>query len=184
MCEFISCIWTKGKKVLWDEQAHSHETIIKKHKLKDAVLMNRNFVRVELTPDYNELTHDLNKWQFKVDEEETLPDWFDEIDCSSSVRDFFKNKIKDLLFLEGTHEVRNKYVICANDSTVTARGSSTVEAWGSSTVEAWDSSTVTAWDSSTVEAWGSSITIIENIFNGKYTKKRGSNTQKIMRKVN
>ena len=78
MCKPFSCIVTKGKKVLVCENPnkHSHEEIVKEHNLNDTVLINRDWVRIEVYPYYNDCTSEVDTWEFQVDEKDTLPEWF------------------------------------------------------------------------------------------------------------
>lgn len=83
MCNFFSAIVTKNLKVLWEKGVTSHEELVKKHKLKDDKLENRDFVRIELTPEGNGaknaiFTGSTEKadWRYKVDEQGTLPGWY------------------------------------------------------------------------------------------------------------
>jgi hypothetical protein len=77
MCNFWSCLLTRDGKVLWDPAIKSHEELVEKYGLKDAKLQDRDFVRLEITPPNNDV---MNKkrgdWKYKVDEEGTLPDWY------------------------------------------------------------------------------------------------------------
>ena len=77
MCNFWSCILTRDGKVLWTKDSSSHDALIKQNKLNDSKLEDRDFVRLEITPPNNDV---MNKkrgdWKYKVDEEETLPDWY------------------------------------------------------------------------------------------------------------
>ncbi len=78
MCKPFSCIATKGKRILTCENPnmHSHEDIVQEHNLKDSNLINRYWVRTEVYPqDYNYIS-DVDTWKFKVDEWDTLPEWF------------------------------------------------------------------------------------------------------------
>ena len=79
MCRAFSCIVTKGKKVLVCENPnkHSHEEIVKEHNLNDTVLINRDWVRIEIVPMCNDYTSDVDTWKFQVDEWFTLPEWFE-----------------------------------------------------------------------------------------------------------
>ena len=78
MCTPFSCIITKAKKVLVCENPniHSHEEIVKEHNLKDTSLINRNWVRIEVYPEYYSYTSEVDTWEFRVDEFDTLPEWF------------------------------------------------------------------------------------------------------------
>ena len=101
MCKPFSCIVTKGKKVLICENSniHSHESIVEEYNLKDVSLINRNWVRIEVYPkDYN-YTLDVNTWKFQVDEEETLPEWFE------LEKDFYEDKCR-----KAAQKWKNNYI--------------------------------------------------------------------------
>jgi len=82
MCKYWSGIATKDGKVLFTEQ-DSHEEVIERSGLKDDILENRDFVRIEV-PD-----GDMKK--YRIDEEGTLPRWFEKRE-----NEFFK-KVEVLL---------------------------------------------------------------------------------------
>ncbi len=73
----FSCIVTKAKTVLTckNPNMHSHEDIVIEHNLKDVFLVNRAWVRIEVYPEDN-YTSNVDDWYFKVDEKDTLPEWF------------------------------------------------------------------------------------------------------------
>ena len=75
MCNFWSCVLTREGKVLWDKDKTSHEDIIKKHRLKDDRLEDRDFVRLEISPK-DIRSKRKSDWVYKVDEEGTLPKWY------------------------------------------------------------------------------------------------------------
>ena len=150
MCNYFSCLVTRDKKVLWSEKTNSHEDLIEKFGLKDNKLEDRDFVRVEVTPQ-DKPNRNVEEWAFKIDEVGTLPDWFN----------LNQEEIKEKVLVEALVSAKQQLVLGNEEKIVKsgfarAWGSSTVEAWDSSTVEAMDSSTVEAMDSSTVKAWGSS----------------------------
>jgi len=151
---------TRTGKVLWSERMVSHEELISEHKLKDDRLGDRDFVKFEITPKSMEkVTRSRADWQFKVDEEGTLPEWFLakrkllEVKCWAAWTDSVK---VNLAVGDEKIEVKNRYVLAAGNANVVAYGSSKVEAYNSSNVEAYGSSKVVACDSSKVEAYNSS----------------------------
>jgi hypothetical protein len=176
MCNFFSCIVTRDLKVHYSKKTCSHEEIIAELKLCDTKLIDRDFVRIEITPKNKENpTRNPADWHFKVDEESTVPSWYSKAkkQVEENIWLSWSESIKTQLVLEGeSTDQTDTYLFAVKASTVVARGSSKVEAWGSSTVVAWDSSTVVArgsskvvargsstveaWDSSTVVAWDSS----------------------------
>ena len=62
-----------------DQSPWRHEEIIEELKLQDTKLVDRDFVRIEITPNNKEkLTRNQQDWTFKVDEETTIPAWYNE----------------------------------------------------------------------------------------------------------
>jgi hypothetical protein len=176
MCNYFSAIVTRDLKVHWSKKTCRHEDIIAELKLADTKLVDRDFVRVEITPNNKEkLTRNRADWTYKVDEDDTVPAWYKKAEAiiQASIWVNWSESAKTQIVIDSESiEVTDTYllvqssskVVARGSSTVVARDSSTVVAWNSSTVvardsstvEAWDSSTVEAWDSSTVEAWDSS----------------------------
>jgi len=82
MCKYFSCIATKDGRVLWTEE-DSHEEVITRSGLKDCNLENRDFVRIEVD--------DGDMKNYKIDEQDTLPRWFEKRES-----EFYK-KVESLL---------------------------------------------------------------------------------------
>jgi hypothetical protein len=160
MCQYFSCIVTRDFKVHWSKKSCSHEDLIAELKLADTKLVDRDFVRIEITPKSMEnLTRNPSDWVYIVDEEGTVPAWYkkEKQKAEEAVWLSWAESVKVNLVLDAESvDVTDTYLLVRSSSTVTARDSSTVTAWDSSTVDARDSSTVDARDSSTVTAWGSS----------------------------
>ena len=77
MCNYFSCIATRKGKIIWDKNKTAHEELIKKAGLKDDKLEDRDFVRLEMTPNKRGLfTQKKSDWNYKVDEQGTLPNWY------------------------------------------------------------------------------------------------------------
>jgi hypothetical protein len=163
MCEYFSCIITRDFKILWLKSSPSHDNIIADAKLKDEKLVDRDFIRIEITPkNITALTRNRTDWLLKVDEENTLPKWFkDEKEKAKEACwiAWAESILINLVIDEESADVTDTYILIRDSSKVVARGSSTVEAWDSSKVVARDSSKVVARDSSTVEAWDSSTVV-------------------------
>jgi hypothetical protein len=176
MCQYFSCIITKDLKVHWSKKTSAHEDLITELKLEDKKLENRGFIRIEIAPkNENKMTRDPKDWQFKIDEENTLPEWFIEgrkkaekacwvaweqsVQIQLALEDEEK-EIRDCLLYawENSKVVArgNSKVVAWENSTVVARGNSTVVAWENSKVVARGNSTVVAWENSKVEAWENS----------------------------
>ena len=162
MCNYFSCIVTRDHKVHWSKKTCRHEDIIAELKLADVKLVDRDFVRVEVTPkDITHLTRNREDWNpIKVDEEGTVPAWYKKAQTviEESVWSSWEESVKVQVVIGSENaDVTDTYLLVQNcSSTVVARGSSKVVARDSSKVVARGSSTVVAWDSSTVEAWDSS----------------------------
>ena len=78
MCNYFSCIVTENLKVHWLKNTMGHEDILAAAKLEDKKLTDRDFVRIEIVPkDQTRPTRNKDDWNFKVDEERTLPDWYE-----------------------------------------------------------------------------------------------------------
>jgi len=78
MCNYFSCIITENLKVHWLKNTMGHEDILAAAKLEDKKLTDRDFVRIEIVPKNDKKpTRNKDDWNFKVDEERTLPDWYE-----------------------------------------------------------------------------------------------------------
>jgi len=168
MCEYFSCIITKDFKAHWLKSTVSHDDTITSLKLEDKKLEERDFVRIEITPkDKTKITREKEAWVLKVDEEKTLPDWYEKniIKAQKACWIAWEESVQIQLALDKEEKIvtdtliyawGSSHVVARGSSHVVARGSSHVVAWGSSHVVAWGSSHVVAWGSSHVVAWGSS----------------------------
>jgi hypothetical protein len=78
MCNFFSCILTRTGQVFWDPDITSHEELVNKNKLNDSKLKDRDFVRVEVTPNHRDsfFSRERSGWTIKIDEPGTLPEWY------------------------------------------------------------------------------------------------------------
>ena len=162
MCQFYSPIVDRNFKV-YDcvEIDDSHEIIIEKYKLNDKKLKNREIVRLEVNPkDWSELTERFRQgdWDYKEDEEGTLPSWYLKNKKKIKQKVFKKLKAiyKKMFVFSGEHIIKEGRLFAYDSSKVKAYDSSQVRAYDSSKVEAWGSSQVMAYDSSKVEACDSS----------------------------
>ena len=73
MCKYFSCIITRDLKVYWSKKSCSHEDILSELKLSDTKLVDRDFVRIEITPKKLEnITRNAGDWNYRVDEEDTV----------------------------------------------------------------------------------------------------------------
>jgi len=79
MCIGKGMIAVKGmEKLLYEIDSNDHSPIIQKNNLKDDTLINRSFVRLEILPLGSLTSLELKDWKIRVDEEGTLPSWFEE----------------------------------------------------------------------------------------------------------
>ena len=79
MCIGKAFISTKGSdKLLYVMDSNDHSPIIQKYGLKDDTLINRNFVRLEALPLGSLTSKNIKDWKIRIDEEGTLPSWFEE----------------------------------------------------------------------------------------------------------
>jgi hypothetical protein len=161
----------------------AHEDLLAELKLEDKKLEERDFVKIEIAPkDVKKVSRSRDDWNYKVDEERTLPNWYDEnvVKCQKACWKAWEESVeaclavdkeektcKDQLFFaygsakviaydSATVQAYDSAKVQAYDSaTVRTSGSSTVRTSGSSTVEAYGSATVIAYGSSTVQAYDS-----------------------------
>lgn len=75
MCNFWSCILHRDGRVLHVLDEDCHEAIIQHYHLNDNKLVDRDFIRIEITPR-NALSRDRADWSYRLDEPRTLPDWY------------------------------------------------------------------------------------------------------------
>jgi hypothetical protein len=154
MCNYFSAIVTRDLKVHWSKKTCRHEDIIAELKLADTKLVDRDFVRVEITPNNKEkLTRNRADWTYKVDEDDTVPAWYKKAEAiiQASIWVNWSESAKTQIVIDSESiEVTDTYLLVQSSSKVVARGSSKVVARGSSTVEAWDYSKVEVKSSNAV----------------------------------
>lgn len=165
MCQFYSCIVDRKLKVYdcVDICEDSHEVVIEKYKLNDKKLKNRDIVRLEVNPDYDKLTKRFSQkdWNYKVDEQGTLPAWYvkNEAEIKKLVWKRLRQIYKVYFLFGGEYdELPNDLIILTKDVKIKELkgnqkigymcGSSQVgKMCGSSQVgEMWGSSLVTKWN--------------------------------------
>ena len=98
MCHFYSPIIDRNLK-LYDvvDESDSHEDIREKYKLPDNKLKDRDIVRLEVTPfEWGKLKRRFNSnlWEYKVDEENTLPSWYKTNETKIKTKVF--NRLKEI----------------------------------------------------------------------------------------
>ena len=158
-CQFFSCIITKDFKVHWSKRTMAHEDLLAELKLEDKKLEERDFVKIEIAPkDVKKVSRNRDDWTFKVDEERTLPNWYDEnvVKCQGACWKAWEESVQVNLAIDKEEKYgKDQLFFAYGSSTVRASGSATVRASGSATVRASGSATVITYDSSTVQASGS-----------------------------
>ncbi len=167
MCNYFSCIIDRRLRVYWDETTVQHEKLIKKSGWKDNKLKDRDFVRIEIVPkDPSKITRNKEEWEYRVDEEDSLPVWYIHNDekCMAECWKVWEESVKINVAIEFETITTNGNYILAFDSAqvkafdsaqVEASGSAQVKASGSAQVEASGSAQVKASGSAQVEAFGS-----------------------------
>lgn len=80
MCEFKSGIILKDRVILSPEGNESHSDLLESMGIEDRTTNNVNakFVRVELIPPEGDCSKDINKWEYRVDQD-FLPRWYERI---------------------------------------------------------------------------------------------------------
>ena len=163
MCKFFSAIVKRDLEVVHAvEIDDSHESIIKKYKLKDDKLINRDFVRLELTPKDNDVfNHKITNWNYEVDEEGTLPKWYKdkEIEITKRAYKVLRQIFKEQFLIDAEIEELLGNVKYVKNSKINILRGKVGEMWDSSQVGSMsDSSQVgKMWGSSQVGSmWGSS----------------------------
>ena len=95
MCNPASFIVT-GNDVFWCE-TDSHEDIIKKYDLNDRT-ETPDFVRVEITPPYNNYQLPVENWMYRTDQD-FLPEWYNPQEAENACRKELKNWYKEKVII-------------------------------------------------------------------------------------
>ena len=93
--------------------SNDHAPLLKKFKLKDKKIIDRDFVRIELHPKDSLTSKNIEDWDFVIDEIRTMPEWFDqrryywanhclEVMTTQIVPEWIKNGISGALYLQDT----------------------------------------------------------------------------------
>ena len=101
MCEFMSAIIFKNRTVLAPMWNQSHSSMLSRMGVEDKTTnVNCKFVRAELLPYSGDITSDVSKWKFKVDQD-IVPDWFslDRDKYEEEMRDRTKDWVRDNIFV-------------------------------------------------------------------------------------
>ena len=165
MCQFKSAICLKDRVFVPDYDSHS-KMLEELHIEDDFAHASKVFVRVELVPEDNDKTSDVDEWKLNVDQD-VLPDWWDENDCLPRIKAAVKAWCDIHILRDGMHTVRdgiwyawgNATVVAFDNASVKAYNSARVEAWGNATVVAHGNASVKAYNSARVEAWGNATVV-------------------------
>ena len=131
MCQFFSCIITRDLKVHWSKRTMAHEDLLSELRLEDKKLEERDFVKIEIAPkDVKKVSRSRDDWNFKVDEERTLPNWYDEnvVKCQGACWKAWQESVHVNLAIDKEEKT-------CKDQLFFAYGSAKVVAYGSATVE-------------------------------------------------
>ncbi len=91
MCKAKSFICVKGEtEPRWSPKHDSHSRMIKDLGFVEGPLLLRNFVKIEYFPENEDWFAPSDQWTFVVDEEGTLPAWFEED------RQLWQDRIRDV----------------------------------------------------------------------------------------
>ena len=168
MCQFKSAICLKDRVFVPDYDSHS-KMLEELHIEDDFAHASKVFVRVELVPEDNDKTSDVDEWKLNVDQD-VLPDWWDENDCLPRIKAAVKAWCDIHILRDGMHTVRdgiwyawgnasvvafdNASVKAYNNASVVAFDNASVKAYNSTSVKAYDNASVVAYNSTSVEAYG------------------------------
>jgi len=162
-CQFFSCIITKDFKVHWSKRTMAHEDLLAELKLEDKKLEERDFVKIEIAPkDVKKVSRNRDDWTFKVDEERTLPNWYDEnvVKCQGACWKAWEESVHVNLAIDKEEKTcKDQLFFAYGSAKVVAYGSATVEAYDYATVRAYGSATVRAYNSAKVVAYGSATVV-------------------------
>lgn len=105
MCEFKSGIILKNRVILAPEGNESHSDLLEGLGIEDTHLnATKTFVRVELIPPEGDCSKDINKWNYRVDQD-FLPEWYEK--DTGKYEEEFRNVVKNYIE-ERTVRICNK----------------------------------------------------------------------------
>jgi hypothetical protein len=147
MCNPASFVATKND-VFWSKRSESHEVIIRENALPDGG-PTVHIIRLEITPPCRDFTAPLERWEYRVDDQDVLPTWYDAESVEARARRALRLWHKHKVVVEGSVHRR--------DSQTYVSGNATVKASGDTTVEAFVNTTVLAYGRATVWAYGATV---------------------------
>lgn len=148
MCQFKSAICLKDRVFVPDYDSHS-KMLEELHIKDDFAHASKVFVRVELVPENNDKTTDVDEWKLNVDQD-VLPDWWDKNDYLPRIKAAVKAWCDIHILRNGAHIVRDGIWYVYGSASVTAYDSANVTAYGSANVTAYNNACVTAFDNACV----------------------------------
>ena len=140
MCQFKSAICLKDRVFVPDYDSHS-KMLEELHIKDDFVHASKVFVRVELVPEDNDKTSDVDEWKLNVDQD-VLPDWWNENDCLPRIKAAVKAWCDIHILRDGMHTVRDGIWYVCNNASVKAYGNVGVEACDNASVKAYGNARV------------------------------------------
>ena len=173
MCMFKSMLLLKDK--VFCPNYDSHEDMINETGMEHGP-MRENFVRVEITPPYDDLTVPIDKWEYKVDQD-YLPEWYvEEVDkprCFDALKAW---AVKHILVGQDVPEVKQgEFVVLVNCNTGIVKGT-VQKVWGGTVQKVRGGGTVQeVLDGGTVQkVWGGTV---QKVWDGGTVQKvRGGGT--------
>ena len=137
MCMAASFIVTKSK-VLYLDWCDSHEEIIKHYELDDS-LRGGDFVRVEISPEYNDYRKPYKAWKYKTDQDET-PEWYHPEEVEAAVRKMLPAWAKTHIIRKGEVAVPRhgvlSVIVLGGIAHISGQTGGDCEAHGSATINA------------------------------------------------
>ncbi|MCJ7459227.1 MAG: hypothetical protein MUP17_09570, partial [candidate division Zixibacteria bacterium] len=141
----------------WSKKTVNHEELLTEIKIEDVKLNERDFVRIEITPkDQDQITRNPDDWIFNVDEERTLPDWYEMniIKCQKACWKAWEESILVNLVM-GEEEIKvsdDRFLFANGKAKIVASDSVSIKAYGSVSIVAYDSVSIVAYDSVSIVA--------------------------------
>jgi len=151
MCDYFSCIITKDLRVHWQKGSASHDDVLQALKLEDVKLQERDFVRIEIVPKNDKRpTRNKDDWNFKVDEERTLPDWYEKnvIEAQKACWIAWEESVKIQLVLDDErHEDKDTFFMVYDSGLAVVHGSGRAVVYDSGRAVVYDSGRAEVYDS-------------------------------------
>ena len=79
MCKMKSFLCVRGEtEPRWSDKHDSHSTLIQELGIEDKDHLKRDFVKIEFSPVNGNWFEPFDDWKFEIDEEGSVPAWFEE----------------------------------------------------------------------------------------------------------